>query len=170
MTGRFTNGLGKERGRLNSVRIPQLLPTFSPTPSHFLPNPFPPSEPGKNREGSKTFEGWEKRRILLTNCSWTIFLKAFPITESCTRSVWRFRQYIFTVTDEVNRYNELKYLRILFFTFPSYPGPLLIMTCVVSWVWADQIPLFLQETRGLGGCIWSLENALFNSSRVDLFV
>ena len=34
MTGRFTNGLGKERGRLNSVRIPQLLPTFSPTPSH----------------------------------------------------------------------------------------------------------------------------------------
>ena len=34
MAGRFTNGLGKERGRLNSVRIPQLLPTFSPTPSH----------------------------------------------------------------------------------------------------------------------------------------
>lgn len=28
MAGRFTNGLGKERGRLNSVRIPQLLPSL----------------------------------------------------------------------------------------------------------------------------------------------
>ena len=164
MAGRFTNGLGERKVQLS---------LHSPTPSHF--SPIPSHLPfgvslGKIEKVQKPFGGWEKRRSLPTNCSWTIFLKAFPITESCTRSVWRLRQYIFTVTDEVNRYNELKYLRILFFTFPSWTGPLLIMTSVVSWVWADQIPRFLQETRGLGRCIWSLENSLFNSSRVDLLV